>query len=117
MTKKISIHLGGTMKIAFGRASTGVVAVITLLSAFSPTRAQKADPAAVAEHIAAATAAAKSDLLGPLGLCKTATPTPGPSFMDNYRAMQKKPPLEPMQVMDELYFLGSRWTTAWAIKT
>ena len=28
-----------------------------------------------------------------------------------------QPPLEPMQVMDELYFLGSYWTTAWAIKT
>ena len=105
------------MKIAFGRASTGVVAAIALLSGISPTHAQKADPAAVAEHIATATAAAKSDLLGPLGLCQTATPTPGPSFMDNYRAMVKEPPLAPMQVMDELYFLGSRWTTAWAIKT
>src|SRR5216684_2711407 len=94
-----------------------VFSAIACLSSISASHAQKADPAAVAEHVAAATAAAKSDLLGPLGLCKTATPTPGPSFMDNYRAMQKKPPLEPMQVMDELYFLGSRWTTAWAIKT
>jgi hypothetical protein len=76
MTKK-SIHLGGTMKIAFGRASTGVVTAIALLSGISPTHAQKADPVAVQEHIAAATAAAKSDLLGPLGLCKTATPAPG----------------------------------------
>jgi metallo-beta-lactamase class B len=109
--------LGGTMKIAFGRASTGVVAGMTLLSALSASHAQKADPAAVAEHIAAATAAAKSDLLGPLTLCQTATPAPGPSFMDNYRAMVTEPPLAPMQVMDELYFLGSRWTTAWAIKT
>ena len=80
-------------------------------------RAQKADPAAVEQHIAAATAAAKSDLLGPLALCKTATPTPGPSFMDNYKAMEKDPPLEPMQVMDELYFLGTNWSTAWAMKT
>ena len=79
--------------------------------------AQKADPAAVEQHIATATAAAKSDLLGPLALCKTATPTPGPSFMDNYKAMVKDPPLEPMQVMDELYFLGAKWSTAWAIKT
>src|ERR1700730_14101875 len=94
-----------------------VFSATAFLSAFSASHAQKADPAAVAEHIAAATAAAKSDLLGPLGLCKTATPAPGPSFMDNYRAMMKEPPLEPMQVMDELYFLGSRWTTAWAIKT
>ena len=78
----------------------------------------KADPAAVVKHTAIPTAAAKSDLLGPLALCKTATPTPGPgSFMDNYNAAVKEPPLAPMQVMDELYFLGSRWTTAWAIKT
>ena len=81
------------------------------------TYAQKADPAAVEQHIAAATAAAKSDLLGPLALCKTATPTPGPSFFDNYKAMVKDPPLEPMRVMDELYFLGAKWSTAWAIKT
>ena len=37
--------------------------------------------------------------------------------MDNYNAMVKEPPLEPMRVMDELYFLGARWSTAWAIKT
>src|SRR6266436_7308028 len=93
------------------------LAAVTLLSAFSASHAQKADPAAVQEHTAAATAAAKSDLLGPLMLCRTATPTPGPSFMDNYNAAVKDPPLEPMQVMDELYFLGSKWSTAWAIKT
>jgi len=99
------------------RSSMITLAAAAVALGISATHAQKADPAAVAEHIAAATAAAKSDLLGPLGLCKTATPTRGPSFMDNYRAMQKDPPLTPMQVMDELYFLGSKWTTAWAIKT
>jgi metallo-beta-lactamase class B len=97
------------------RSSTIALTALTL--SLSPTHAQKADPAAVAEHVAIATAAAKSDLLGPLALCKTATPTPGPSFMDNYNAAVKDPPLEPMQVMDELYFLGSKWSTAWAIKT
>src|SRR6266550_447860 len=58
-------------------------ATIALLSGLSAAHAQKPDPAAVAEHVAAATVAAKSDLLGPLSLCKTATPTPGPGFMDN----------------------------------
>ena len=38
-------------------------------------------------HMAAATKAAKADLLGPLGLCKTATPDPAPAFMDNYNKM------------------------------
>jgi metallo-beta-lactamase class B len=90
---------------------------IVLAASITTAHAQKADPAAVQEHIAIATKAAGSDLLGPLSLCRTASPTPGPSFMDNYRAMLKEPPLEPMQVMDELYFLGARWTTAYAIKT
>ena len=99
------------------RSSNIALAVAALSLSLSPTHAQKADPAAVAEHTAIATAAAKSDLLGPLALCKTATPTPGPSFMDNYKAAVSEPPLEPMQVMDELYFLGSKWSTAWAIKT
>jgi metallo-beta-lactamase class B len=90
-------------------------AAIAVSSAISAAHAQKADPTALQEHIAFATAAAKSDLQGALGLCKTASPTPGPSFMDMYRAMQKEPPLA--QVMDELYFLGAQWTTAWAIKS
>src|ERR1700709_1912556 len=98
------------------RFSTITLAVTAL--AFSATaHAQKPDPAEVEKHIAIAAAAAKSDLLGPLSLCQTATPAPAPSFMDNYRAMLKEPALEPMQVMDELYFLGARWSTAYALKT
>ena len=50
-------------------------------------------------------------------LCKTATPQDGPNFMDVYNSLKKEPPLEPMQVMDDLYFLGTRWSTAWALKT
>lgn len=79
--------------------------------------AQSAENAILDRHMAAATRAAKADLLGPLGLCKTATPEPAPAFMDNYKAMLKEPPLEPMQVMDDLYFLGNYWTSAWAVKT
>jgi metallo-beta-lactamase class B len=75
------------------------------------------DNALVDRHIAAAARAAKADLLGPLALCKTATGTPASAFMDNYNAMKTEPPLEPMQVMDELYFLGNYWTSAWAVKT
>src|ERR1700755_522093 len=80
-------------------------------------RAQTPDVPGVTEHIANATKAAKTDLLGPLGLCKTATPENGPDFMANYNEMKKKPPLAPAQVMDDLYFLGNYWTSAWAIKT
>jgi metallo-beta-lactamase class B len=95
------------------------VALSALAVTFSlpASRAQQKDVPAVAEHMAIATKAAKTDLLGPLGLCKTATPASGPDFMTNYNAMVKQPPLPPMQVMDELYFLGNYWTSAWAIKT
>jgi len=71
----------------------------------------------IEHHMTAAAKAAKADLLGPLGLCKTATPEPAPAFMDNYNKMKAEPPLQPMQVMDELYFLGNYWTSAWAVKT
>jgi metallo-beta-lactamase class B len=104
MKNKISLHL------AFAAATLA----LTLPASHAEDAAL---PAAVTEHIAKATAAAKTDQLGPLGLCKTATPQEGPSFMDSYNALQKEPPLEPMQVMDDLYFLGTRWSTAWALKT
>lgn len=90
------------------------LATIALLCS-AGAQAQSDD--AVARHVAAATAAAKSDLQGPLALCKTASPANGPSFMDMYNTLSKKPPLAPMQVMDELYFLGNAWTASWAIKT
>jgi metallo-beta-lactamase class B len=87
----------------------------TALLCSPPTRAQSNDT--VTQHVAAATIAAKSDLLGPLALCKTASSAPVASFMDSYNRLVKDPPLAPMQVMDELYFLGNAWTAAWAVRT
>ncbi len=91
------------------------LAAAALVSSLSAASAQ--DNAVVDRHIAAASKAAKPDLLGALGLCKTATPDEGTGFMDNYNKMKAEPPLEPMQVMDDLYFLGNYWTSAWAVKT
>jgi len=85
--------------------------------AFGMTSAHAQSHAAIEQHTATATQAAKADLLGALGLCKTATPQPVASFMDNYNKLKQEPPLEPMQVMDDLYFLGNYWTSAWAVKT
>jgi metallo-beta-lactamase class B len=93
------------------------LAAIALCSAICPVRAQTTDNAIIDRHIAAAAKAAKSDLLGPLALCKTATPELGPSFMDFYNGKVKESPLEPMQVMDDLYFLGNYWTSSYAVKT
>jgi metallo-beta-lactamase class B len=91
------------------------IAAAVFAGLISPSQAE--DNALVDRHIAAASRAAKTDLLGPLGLCKTATPEPALAFMDNYNAKAKEPPLEPMQVMDDLYFLGNYWTSSWAVKT
>lgn len=101
------------------RAATSRLALVLLAFTLglSTADAQTAEPAGVTEHTAIAIKAAKADLLGALGLCKTATAEPAPAFMDTYKAMLQKPPLEPMQVMDELYFLGNSWTSAWAVKT
>jgi metallo-beta-lactamase class B len=93
------------------------LAAVTLAFSFSGSYAETPDLPAVDKHIALATAAAKTDLLGPLGLCKTAGPADGPDFMTMYNTQVKKPPLQPMQVMDNLYFLGNYWTSAYAVKT
>jgi metallo-beta-lactamase class B len=84
---------------------------------FGVAAAHAQDNPAIEQHMASAAKAAKADLLGALGLCKTATAEPVVGFMDNYNKMRQEPPLEPMQVMDELYFLGNYWTSAWAVKT
>jgi metallo-beta-lactamase class B len=84
---------------------------------FGVTAAHAQDNPAIEQHMASAAKSAKADLLGALGLCKTATAEPVVGFTDNYNKMRQEPPLEPMQVMDELYFLGNYWTSAWAVKT
>src|ERR1700744_29182 len=103
MTSFASRPGGKTMKSKISLALAAAALAFTI-------PASRADDAALAAavtgHIATAAAAAKADQLGPLGLCKTAPPHDGPSFMENYNALKKDPPLEPMQVMDDLYFLG-----------
>src|SRR6478609_2586650 len=91
------------------------LAAAALVSSLAAVSAQ--DNAIIDRHMAVATKAAKTDLLGALGLCKTATPQEATGFMENYTRMKAEPPLEPMQVMDDLYFLGNYWTSAWAVKT
>src|SRR3984957_1983520 len=91
------------------------LAAAALASSLSAVSAQ--DNAIIDRHIAAASKAAKADLLGALGLCKTATPDEAAGFMENSTKRRAAPPLEPMQVMDDLYFLGNYWTSAWAVKT
>src|ERR1700743_2674084 len=68
------------------------LALVAFASSFSAASAQ--DNALIDRHIAAASKAAKADLLGALGLCKTATPEDPVGFMDNYTKMKAEPPLE-----------------------
>ena len=94
------------------------LAALALTFPFSISAASaQEDNAVIDRHIAAAERAAKADLLGPLGLCRTATGAPASPFMETYEKMKQEPPLEPMQVMDDLYFLGNYWTSSWAVKT
>jgi hypothetical protein len=66
------------------------LAAIALVSLLSAARAQ--DNAVIDRHMAVATKAAKTDLLGALGLCKTATPQEATGFMENYTKMKAEPP-------------------------
>jgi metallo-beta-lactamase class B len=108
-----------TKHFAASLVSLAALAATLDLSAGLPTAlAQQAgDNAVIDRHMAAAARAAKTDLLGPLALCKTATEESPPSYQDLYEKESKEPPLEPMQVMDDLYFVGNAWTSAWAVKT
>jgi metallo-beta-lactamase class B len=92
-------------------------AVVAALSLSAALAQQAGDNAAIDSHMKAAAKAAKTDLLGPLALCKTATEDTPPTFKDTYEKMSKESPLEPMQVMDDLYFIGNAWTSSWAVKT
>src|SRR5260221_3422316 len=109
-------HLGEFFMKHF-QVSLAAVSFASMAFTFAASAVQAQDNAIIDRHMAAATRAAKADLLGALGLCKTATPEPVVGFMDNYNQMKLERALEPMQVTDELYFLGNYWTSAWAGKT
>jgi metallo-beta-lactamase class B len=70
----------------------------------------------VARHLAAATEAAGSDLKAYLVLAKSADPNytaPTPDL----EALMKIPAPPPGKAFDNLYFVGSKWVSAWAITT
>jgi metallo-beta-lactamase class B len=70
----------------------------------------------VARHLAAAKEAAGSDLQAYLALAKSADPdytAPTPDL----EALMKIPAPPPGKAFDNLYFVGSKWVSAWAITT
>jgi hypothetical protein len=100
------------MRIPFGHRSTplspGLAAALLASAVMVPAYATPGNPDGMKAHIAAAekVAASHPDLKGPLNLCKTATGGPASSFMANYKKWSAEAPLPPMQVFDNLYFLG-----------
>lgn len=80
-------------------------------------------PAEVQAHIAAATAAAGSDLKAALTQCDrvnlTSVPTReevGNDWLNRVNS-GKLQPIEPTRVFDNLYFVGQRWVSAWVLTT
>jgi metallo-beta-lactamase class B len=70
----------------------------------------------VARHLAAATEAAGSDLGAYLVLGRSADPNFKPS-VPNLEELMKIPAPPPGKAFDNLYFVGSKWVSTWAITT
>ncbi|NTF91613.1 MBL fold metallo-hydrolase [Agrobacterium rhizogenes] len=81
-----------------------------------PISVQAVESPEIQSHLAAAKKAAGQDLGAYLKLGEIAAPTPGavPTSPD---ALMKLPAPPPGKVFDNLYFVGSKWVSAWAITT
>ncbi len=81
--------------------------------------APQASEASVAGHVAEATRLAGADLQSLMVLCQPAAATrPPQADVDRGIAAQiARVPPEPGQAFDNLYFVGSAWVSAWALKT
>lgn len=87
------------------------------LAACTPAGPPPVTEAMVQAHVTAATQAAGSDLLSLLALCKPA-PAERPKGDDAGLARlidQPAPP--PGKAFDNLYYVGAKWVSAWAINT
>ncbi len=81
-----------------------------------PVSARAAQSPAVQQHLLAARQAAGSDLLAYLKLGEVAAPPAKPTGLsiDELMALPAPPP---GRVFDNLYFVGSKWVSTWAITT
>ena len=70
----------------------------------------------VAQHLAAAKEAASSDLGTYFALCKSADPNFIAPELD-LEALMSVPAPSPGTAFDNLYFVGSKWVSSWAITT
>src|SRR5262249_32497442 len=107
------------------RASVSVVVAISAAFGCFQVAYGQGNPTASQAHMDAATAAAGTDLRGWLELCRPQPPVaqehrPGMvSQSPNPVAalIGEKTAAEPMKVFDNVYFLGTKFVSAWAITT
>ena len=92
---------------------------LTALLAAACAQVPPASQETISNYLAQAEQLAGSDLKALLGLCKPAPATrPSQELVDKFLAAQiARPAPEPGRAFDNLYFVGSAWVSAWAIKT
>ena len=103
-------------KIASLSAAAMIAALVGAMAA-APARAASAD--SVEAHVAAARAAAGTDLEPLFVLCKPAAATPmsAEEGLKYLTAQINRPAPAPGQAFDNLYFVGAAWVSAWVLKT
>ena len=95
------------------------VASAVFLAAGCAQQAPLPSDATVAAHVAEARRLAGEDLKSLLGLCNAAPAIrPDQASIDKLiAAVLAQPAPDPGRVFDNLYFVGSAWVSAWAIRT
>lgn len=100
--------------------SVRLVGAVALFGLGGPGLAKEAPSSeTIAAHVAAATHAAEGDLQPLMALCKPA-PAGKPSQAETDNLLEKlidQPRPQPGRAFDNLYYVGAKWVSAWAIKT
>lgn len=81
---------------------------------------QAASPASVEAHVERARRFAGDDLRNLMRLCEpqpAERATPSPAMDEGLRKLIARPAPPPMQVFDNLYFVGGDWVSAWVLRT
>lgn len=93
--------------------------VVAAFAAGCAATREPASEASIQGHVDAAAVAAATDLKPLLVLCQPAPTTRPPQDVANrgIAALINQNPPPPGQAFDNLYYVGAKWVSAWAIKT
>jgi metallo-beta-lactamase class B len=96
-----------------------LVAVVAMFVCAPSSSESNPSQETIAAHMAAATAAARDDLKPLMTLCKPApAQKPSQEQVDQLLAEAvSEPRPAPGKAFDNLYFVGTKWVSSWAIKT